>query len=123
MDNELQTRDAEAMLLELAEGRYDNDQMIDLFIGVDDRGRSFYMYLSIPPSKYLIYREKVAMSEPIDLKDYGEMIAWGFGNIPPKELQAEMSMVYGFDHTLEERLNAEIAKHLKEHEKNRDGQR
>ncbi|MBU6235649.1 MAG: hypothetical protein KGQ41_07370 [Alphaproteobacteria bacterium] len=117
MDKEIQTNHADPMLRELVEGRYDSEQMIDLFIGVDDRGRSFYMYLAIPPSNYLLYREKVALGEPIDIKDHGEMIAWGFGNIPPKELQAEMSMVYGFDHTLEGRLNAEIAKHLKDQER------
>ncbi|NBX65374.1 MAG: hypothetical protein EBQ96_00020 [Proteobacteria bacterium] len=118
MDNTDPT-EIELALKALDEGRLDDRRVLDLFIGSDETGRNIFMYVAIPPSKYLDYRVKVERTQAIDIKSCGEVIAWGYGILPPKQLQDEMAKLYGFQHDWENELAAHIeAKHF-ENERSR----
>ena len=46
-------------------------------------GKQFWFYLNIKPSLYLDYKQAFVQGSSIDIKSYGDVLAYGWGNTPP----------------------------------------
>lgn len=88
----------------ISQGELDQERIIDLFLGVDPQGRSFYCYLAIRPSKYLEYKSRVIGADYIPFSEFGDII-WGeWAALPPPYVQEAVTTAFGFIHDLEERI-------------------
>ncbi len=82
--------------------------IIEFCTGKNEAGRPVYCYVSIRPSQYEEYLEKVASGEIFDPADYGEIIKEGEGRAPSKEIMQEMERVYNIRHNFENMLEDEL---------------
>ena len=78
-------------------------QILELVTGQLADGSDHYAYVSIPPSKYIAFKQAQAAGQ-YDLADYGLILQHGPGLVPSAEVQKEMEEKYGADHHFEEEL-------------------
>ncbi len=71
-------------------------------------GKSHYAYASIPPSKYMAFKEAEAAGN-YDLADFGKILAHGEGVEPPSDVVKRMADEHGASHTFEEDFEAWLA--------------
>lgn len=64
-------------------------------------GSGHYAYASIPPSKYLAFKEAEAAGN-YDLAQYGKILAHGAGKNPPPDVVKKMADEHGASLTFEE---------------------
>jgi hypothetical protein len=71
--------------------------------------KQFWALLSLYPSKYDEYEEKIAHHEEFNITNYGRVIESGYGDMPPKEQQEFFTQKYGADylHLEKEKAHAE----------------
>ncbi|TVQ84131.1 MAG: hypothetical protein EA357_03465 [Micavibrio sp.] len=86
--------------------------MVELCSGADAEGRSYWAYLSLYPSRYREFRENAAGGVSMRLTDYGEVLATGWGPMPPALIKAKMEEKYGLNH--QNPLEKEIEYRLEE---------
>ena len=85
--------------------KLDEEFSVIVFSNIKDKnGDLHWAYLQIKPSRFVGFSEIIASDESVTLTSYGNIIASGYGGIPPEEVQYFMEEEYGFDHKLEERL-------------------
>ena len=78
-------------------------QILELVTGQLADGSDHYAYVSIPPSKYIAFKQAQANGQ-YDLADYGLILQHGPGLTPSAAVQKEMEEKYGADHHFEEEL-------------------
>jgi len=66
-------------------------------------GTSHYAYVSIPPSRYMMFKEAEA-SGNYNLAEFGKILMHGKGKEPPHDVQKQMETEYGANHCFEEQL-------------------
>ena len=66
--------------------------------------RAFWAYVSMYPSKYVEYCQKVADHEDVNVEEYGIVIDKGWGALPPQEAQDRMKADFDTDNAFEEQL-------------------
>lgn len=66
-------------------------------------GSEHYAYASIPPSKYMFFKEAEAKGN-YDLGKFGKILAHGKGKNPPADVEKRMKDEYGANHRFEEEL-------------------
>lgn len=73
----------------------ENGRFIHLVEGQDEHGQSFFVYLlsSLEEAKQLA--EAVSSKRSAQFDDYGQVLASGYGSIPPR-VQLMMWLRYGF---------------------------
>lgn len=71
-------------------------------------GSAYYAYASIPPSKYMAFKEAEAKGH-YDLAQFGKILAHGKGTEPPPEVVKQMAEEHGASHTFEEDFEKWVA--------------
>ena len=74
------------------------------------KGDKFWYYLSIPPSKYPDYKKRHHAGGSLNPKDYGEVLASGWGDLPPQDIIDEMKRLYGCNPSFDEEFKEAIEK-------------
>lgn len=74
--------------------------IITLVSGETASGEAFWVYVSVPPSKYDEFL-RVQERGDYNLTDWGEILRYGDGQSPSPDIMAEMEEDYGIDHNLE----------------------
>lgn len=82
--------------------------VIEFCTGKNADGRPVYCYVSVLPSKYEEYLEKVAAGDPFDPADYGRVIKSGEGRAPARDIMKEMERVYNIRHDFEKMMEGEL---------------
>jgi len=59
--------------------------------------RSCWAYVSMYPSTYMEYLDKVEAHETMNIEDYGIVIETGWGQQPPQDVQDRMKRDFGAD--------------------------
>ena len=75
--------------------------IIEFCTGKNDDGRPVYCYVSVRPSQYEAYLERVASGEVFDPADFGRIIKSGEGRAPARDIMKEMERVYNIRHNFE----------------------
>jgi hypothetical protein len=83
-------------------------QILTLVQGTLADGGAHYAYVSIPPSKYMAFKQAEAKGN-YNLRDFGKVLHHAKGK-PSAEVQKQMAEQYGADHRFEEEINAMVAK-------------
>lgn len=83
--------DKEVALVQFATGKFKDDS-------------DYWAYVSIPPSKYVAFKEAEESGKPICFEDFGEIIAEGSGTAPPDDVREEIETKYGLDSELESKI-------------------
>lgn len=99
--NSLNTQLPEDVAQKLDEGM----GVLVLVSGTLTNGQTHYAYASIPPSKYVAFKEAEAAGH-YNLADFGNILAHGEGEEPPTDVKQRMEEEYGANHYLEEELGA-----------------
>lgn len=68
-----------------------------LYRGLSREHQSMYAYLAVRMDRMEAFKQDVGAEKPMDLRDYGEVLASGLGS-PPPEVMRRMAQEYGFDH-------------------------
>jgi len=76
-------------------------------------GKQFWYYLSIKPSKYAEYKQRHRDGGKLNPKEFGEVLACGWGANPPDDIRAEMKEEFGCDPSFEKNLKTAIEKELR----------
>ena len=76
-----------------------------LVTGTLENGEPHYAYASIPPSRYMAFKEAESAGN-YDLAAFGKILAHGKGHEPPQEVQQRMAEEHGANHRFEEEFNA-----------------
>lgn len=61
----------------------------------DVSGRLAWYFVRVASPKYAAFRRQLAQGS-IDLAQYGEILASGFGSHPPAYVRSRMIVIYGF---------------------------
>lgn len=83
----------------------DSVAIIELVTG-QIKEKPFWTYISMYPSKYLDYQEKIQSGQSVKLEDYGIVIDKGWGSEPPQDVQERMKKHFGADNDLQDKLIA-----------------
>lgn len=78
--------------------------------------RPFWAYVSMFPSTYMEYIQKVEAHEKVNVEEYGVVIDTGWEAYPPQEVQDRMKKDFGADNNLQAELN-KIAEDFSEQER------
>lgn len=93
---DISPEEAEAMLKKM-----DADVGILVLVsGTLPDGSSHYAYASIPPSKYMAFKEAEAAGN-YDLAEFGKILAHGEGKDPPPDVVKQMADEHGASLTFE----------------------
>ena len=85
--------------------KLDEEFSVIVFSNIRDKNANLYWaYLQIEPSRFIGFSESVGRDELVQLTSSGNIIASGYGDIPPEEVQFFMEEEYGFDHKFEQHL-------------------
>ena len=76
-------------------------------------GSPYYAFLAVKPSKYKEYSDMVVSKQPMNLSDYGKILASGYAAKPPDEVIEEMHERYGYLEKYEGKLVEEAKKQQK----------
>lgn len=110
MKNDISPEEAEAMLKKM-----DADVGILVLVsGTLPDGSPHYAYASIPPSKYMAFKEAEAAGN-YDLARFGKILAHGEGKDPPPDVVRQMADEHGASLTFEEdfeKFLAEIGREM-----------
>src|SRR5262245_3045997 len=98
---EISPKDAEAILKQMDE----DVGILVLVQGTLPDGSAHYAYASVPPSRYMAFKEAEAKGN-YDLAQFGNILAHGKGKEPPADVRARMEQEYGANHRFEEELEA-----------------
>ena len=83
-------------------------QILTLVTGTLEDGSAHYAYISIPPSKYIAFKQAEAKGN-YNLRDYGKVLHHGKGH-STAAVQKQMEEQYGANHHFEEELEEMMAK-------------
>lgn len=82
------------------------DELVDMIMLAKGRvfdGTPYWAYVKVPPSKLLQFR--MAMENGANnILDYGFIIAIGYTEHPPEDIQKEMEKDYPIQHSFEEQV-------------------
>lgn len=83
-------------------------QILTLVTGTLADGSAHYAYISIPPSKYMAFKQAEAKGN-YNLRDYGKVLHHAKGR-PSAAVQKQMEEQYGANHRFEEEIEEMMAK-------------
>ncbi len=94
----------------------DDYAVMELISAIKQDGTKVWAYVTIKPSLYMKYCQKIHTGEQISIMDYGEILQTGDGESPPEVVRLDMEERYGADHEFSEKLKESILKYVKEQE-------
>jgi hypothetical protein len=78
-----------------------------LIEGLLPDGSAHWAYASIPPSRYVAFKEAEVKGN-YNLAEFGKILAHGAGKTPPSDVEKRMKDEYGANHKFEEELTGWI---------------
>lgn len=97
----------------------DDYGVMELISAEKSDGTKAWAYITIKPSLYLEYTQKVINGESITLADYGQILQTGDGEAPPDIVREDMEERFGADHAFSERLKQQVQDYIN-HEKEKE---
>jgi len=72
--------------------------IVELCSGIRDDGNPCHSYVLIEPSKYQAFIRSRDCGEPVNLTQYGKVIHFGLGMLPPDHIKRRMEEQYNVNH-------------------------
>jgi len=88
------------------------DEALNILVLISGKlkdGAAHYAYLSVPLSKYELFKQAEAAGN-YDAAQYGKILAHGKGKEPPLDVQQRMEEEYSVNHTFEKDVNDMMAR-------------
>lgn len=107
---------------ELAEADKDSSVIVE-DKGTMANGEPYWVYIAVKPSKYAEFMQLTSQRKPLNMYEYGKLLAYGFESEVPAAVKAEMKVRYGCDDNFMTTLAKEVREAQTEFIKQQETQR
>ncbi len=67
-----------------------SNKKLYLVNGIEDDGRTAWYYLEVDALKEAIFKRKCTIDSSFDIRDFGTVVASGWGSSPPDDIRQKM---------------------------------